>query len=83
LGKRCDADAVNAGDHPLIGQTIQTLKERGKPVVAYITDQSARDRAGFVGSVYCLLGRTAAWFLAQTSPLPGRIAVFMGYLRYL
>ncbi|MGO7917362.1 LacI family transcriptional regulator, partial [Rhizobium ruizarguesonis] len=39
LGKRCDAVAVIAGDHPLIGQTIQSIRERGKPVVAYITDQ--------------------------------------------
>lgn len=82
LGKRCDAVAVIAGDHPLIGQTIQSLKERGKPVVAYITDQSARDRAGFVGTDNWKLGRTAAWFLAQTTPMPGRIAVFIGNHRY-
>ncbi|MGO7550616.1 LacI family transcriptional regulator, partial [Rhizobium leguminosarum] len=56
LGKRCDAVAVIAGDHPLIGQNIQSLKERGKPVVAYITDQSARDRAGFVGTDNWKLG---------------------------
>ncbi|TBE37031.1 LacI family DNA-binding transcriptional regulator [Rhizobium ruizarguesonis] len=82
LGKRCDAVAVIAGDHPLIGQTIQSLRERGKPVVAYITDQSARDRAGFVGTDNWKLGRTAAWFLAQTTPTPGRIAVFIGNHRY-
>ncbi|MGO7624489.1 hypothetical protein ACC687_42040, partial [Rhizobium ruizarguesonis] len=41
---------LHGGDHPVIGQTIQSLKERGKPVVSYITYQSARDRAGFVGT---------------------------------
>jgi LacI family transcriptional regulator len=82
LGQRCDAVALIAGDHPLISQTIQSLKARGKPVIAYITDQSAPDRAGFVGTDNWKLGRTAAWFLAQTTPWPGRVAVFIGNHRY-
>lgn len=82
LGKRCDATAVVAGDHPLIGQTIQSLKSRGKPVVAYITDQSASARAGYVGTDNWKLGRTAAWFLAQMTPDAGRLAVFIGNHRY-
>jgi LacI family transcriptional regulator len=82
LGRRCDAVAVIAGDHPLIGQTIQSLKAGGKPVIAYITDQSAPHRAGFVGTDNWKLGRTAAWFLAQMSPSSGRIAVFIGNHRY-
>lgn len=82
LGRRCDAVAVIAGDHPLISQTIHNLKIRGKPVVAYITDQSAPDRAGYVGTDNWKLGRTAAWFLAQMNPTPGRLAVFIGNHRY-
>jgi LacI family transcriptional regulator len=82
LGQRCDAVALIAGDHPLISQTIQSLKARGIPVIAYITDQSAPDRAGFVGTDNWKLGRTAAWFLAQTTPWPGRVAVFIGNHRY-
>lgn len=38
LGKACDAVAIIAGDHPLIGQTIADLRAKGKPVVTYITD---------------------------------------------
>ena len=41
LGEDCDAVSVIAADHPLIGQAIHALKAKGKPVVAYITDQSA------------------------------------------
>ncbi|APG87571.1 transcriptional regulator protein, LacI family (plasmid) [Sinorhizobium americanum CCGM7] len=82
LGRRCDAVAIIAGDHPLISQTIQSLKARGKPVIAYITDQSAPDRAGYVGTDNWKLGRTAAWFLAQTTFTPGRVAVFIGNHRY-
>ena len=82
LGRRCDAVALIAGDHPLISHTIQSLRARGKPVIAYITDQSAAYRAGFVGTDNWKLGRTAAWFLAQMTPSPGRIAVFIGNHRY-
>ena len=70
LGEDCDAVAVIAADHPLIGQAIQALKAEGKPVVAYITDQSAPDRAGYVGTDNWKLGRTAAWFIAQTTSSP-------------
>ena len=82
LGDDCDAVAVIAADHPLIGQAIQALKAQGKPVVAYITDQSAPDRAGYVGTDNWKLGRTAAWFIAKTTHGPGRVAVFIGNHRY-
>ena len=82
LGEACDAVSVIAADHPLVSQTIQTLKARGKPVVSYITDQSAPDRAGYVGTDNWKLGRTAAWFIAQTTHAPGRVAVFIGNHRY-
>ena len=82
LGSKCDAVAVIAADHPLVGQAIQALKAKGKPVVTYITDQSAPDRAGYVGTDNWKLGRTAAWFIAQTTHGPGRIAVFIGNHRY-
>ena len=82
LGNACDAVAVIAADHPLIGQAIQELKVKGKPAVAYITDQSAPDRAGYVGTDNWKLGRTAAWFIAQTTHTPGRAVVFIGNHRY-
>ncbi|TNC46712.1 LacI family transcriptional regulator [Rubellimicrobium rubrum] len=82
LGNTCDAIALIAGDHPLIGQTIQALRANGKPVVAYITDQSAPGRAGYVGTDNWKLGRTAAWFIAQTTKGSGRIAVLIGNHRY-
>ena len=82
LGEACDAVSVIAADHPLVSQAIQTLKARGKPVVSYITDQSAPDRAGYVGTDNWKLGRTAAWFIAQTTHAPGRVAVFIGNHRY-
>src|SRR3954447_3299298 len=82
LGEGCDVVSVIAADHPLIGQAIHALKTEGKPVVTYITDQSAPDRAGYVGTDNWKLGRTAAWFIAQTVHRPGRIALFIGNHRY-
>ncbi|OBY28535.1 LacI family DNA-binding transcriptional regulator [Leisingera sp. JC1] len=82
LGKECDAVAVIAGDHPVIAHAIHELRGLGKPVVSYITDQSAPDRAAYVGADNWKLGRTAAWFIAQMTHEPGRVAVFIGNHRY-
>lgn len=82
LGETCDSVAVIAADHPLVSQEIQALRSRGTPVVAYITDQSAPGRAGYVGTDNWKLGRTAAWFIAKTTHGPGRVAVFIGNYRY-
>ena len=82
LARTADAIAVIAEDHPLIAHTIDDLKTQGVPVVAYITDQSAASRAGYVGTNNWKLGRTAAWFIAQTTHGPGAVAVFIGSHRY-
>lgn len=82
LGKSCDAVAVIAADHPQIGQTIRELSEMGKPVITYITDQSAPERAAFVGTDNWKVGRTAAWFMTQMIQKNGRIGVFIGNHRY-
>ncbi|SJM29064.1 LacI family DNA-binding transcriptional regulator [Mesorhizobium delmotii] len=82
LGKECDAVAVIAADHPVIGQAIRTLREQGTSVVTYITDQSAPERAAYVGADNWKLGRTAAWLIAQMTSGPGRVAVFIGNHRY-
>lgn len=82
LGQNCDAVAVIAADHPLIAQTIKELRDLGKPVIAYISDQSAPERAGYVGADNWKLGRTAAYLITQTTQGPGRVAVFLGHHRY-
>ncbi|WP_172291987.1 LacI family DNA-binding transcriptional regulator [Pseudoruegeria sp. HB172150] len=82
LGRECDAVAVIAADHPVISHAIRTLREEGKPVVAYITDQSAPERSAYVGADNWKLGRTAAFLIAQMTHGPGRVAVFIGNHRY-
>ena len=51
-------------------------------MVSYITDQSAPERAAYVGADNWKLGRTAAWLIAQTTHRPGCVAVFLGNYRY-
>lgn len=82
LGNCNDAVAIVAADHPIIGQAIEMLRTKGVPVIAYITDQSAPGRAGYVGTDNWKLGRTAAWFIAQTNLGIGKIANFNGNHRY-
>lgn len=82
LGKECDAVAIIAADHPVIGHTIRELQESGTPVISYITDQSAPERAAFVGTDNWKIGCTAAWLITQMTHGPGRIAVFIGNHRY-
>ncbi|NVO27227.1 LacI family DNA-binding transcriptional regulator [Donghicola sp. C2-DW-16] len=82
LGQECDAVAIIAADHPLIGQTIRELSENGTSVVTYITDQSAPERAGYVGTDNWKLGRTAAFFISQMTSGPGRVALYIGNHRY-
>lgn len=82
IGRDVDAVAIVAPDHPLISEAISALAEQGKPVFAYITELSAPRRAGFVGTDDWKLGRTAAWFITQTAPRPGKILSFIGNHRY-
>ncbi|WP_349435034.1 LacI family DNA-binding transcriptional regulator [Pararhizobium sp. A13] len=82
LGERVNAIAVVCADHPQISQTINVLRERGVPTIAYITDLSAPNRAGYVGTDNWKLGRTAAYIVANMVKRQGKIATFIGNHRY-
>ncbi|WP_432284949.1 LacI family DNA-binding transcriptional regulator [Aminobacter sp. BA135] len=82
IGESADAIAVISADHPLVGQAIDELRVKGVPVIAYVTDLSAASRAGFVGTDNWKAGRTAAWFISQTSGRPGKVFPLIGSNRY-
>lgn len=82
IGEQCDVVSVIAADHPIIGQAIETLRAKGVPTIAYITDQSASARAGFVGTDNWKLGRTAAWFVTKLTGKSGLVMPFIGNHRY-
>lgn len=82
IGGSANAIAVISADHPLVGQAIDELRVKGVPVIAYVTHLSAASRAGFVGTDNWKAGRTAAWFISQTSGRPGRVFPLIGSNRY-
>ena len=83
LGRECDAVSVIAADHPLVNQAVEQLRVEGVPVVTYITDLSTTTRAGYVGTNNWKLGRTAAWFMSQTTQQrQGKVVTFIGNHRY-
>lgn len=82
MGEQVDAIAVVTSDHPLVSNAIDELKEKGVPVVAYISDLSAPNRAGFVGTDNWRAGRTAAWFITQLAKEDAAILPLVGSHRY-
>ena len=82
LGKTVDAIAVVTADHPLVSHAIDALRAKGVPVVAFVTDLSAASRAGFVGTDYWKIGRTAAWFVSEMTGGAGKVVPLIGSNRY-
>lgn len=82
MGRRVDAVAVVAADHPQVSAAVEQLRARGVPTFALMHDLSAPGRAGCISVDWRRVGRTAAWFLTRLAPRPGRLALFVGSHRY-
>ncbi len=92
LGRRCDALAVVALDHPHVSAAVALLHEQGRPCLALLSDLSAPQRLGCVGIDNRQRGRVAAWAvrrLLRAGPAAGpagsqgEVGVFIGSHRYL
>jgi LacI family transcriptional regulator len=83
LGRNVDAIAVVAADHPRITEAIDELSANRVPVVAVISDLTARARAGYVGLDNWKLGATAGWAMARLCKQAGKVGIFVGNHRYL
>lgn len=81
--ERADAIALVAADHPYITKAIADARERGKPVVALLSDLSASARSGYVGLDWRKTGRTAGWAMIRIADRIGRVAIMIGSPRYL
>jgi LacI family transcriptional regulator len=82
LGRRCDALAVVALDHPHVNSAVAQLFEEGHPVLALLTDLSAPQRLGCVSIDNRQRGRTAAWAVRRLTSGNGDVGVFVGSHRY-
>jgi LacI family transcriptional regulator, galactose operon repressor len=83
LGRRVDALAVVAVDHPRVSEEIERLQREGVPTFTLLSDLGAASRAGYVGLDARKAGRTAAWAITRLAPRPGSVAIFVGSHRYL
>jgi len=82
LAQDCDALAVMGADHPMVADAIDELASRGVPVVALISQLSARSQVNFVGLDSWKMGRTAAWAFHHLGRSPGALGLLVGTHRY-
>lgn len=83
LGDECDSIAGVCVEHPRVNKVIHDLARRGVPFWALLSDVSAPQRAGFVGTNGWKLGRTAGWMMARLSAPQSKIGVLIGSELYL
>lgn len=81
-GRRCNAIAMVAPDHPRITAAVEELKAKGIPVFSLLSDFAAGVREGYVGLNNRKVGRTAAWIFSKAAKRPGKVAVFAVSERY-
>jgi LacI family transcriptional regulator len=82
LGKKVDALAVVAAEHPRITQAIQTLHDSGVATFALISQLAAPCGVGYIGLDNWKVGRISAWVFAKTCKAPGKIGILVGNHRY-
>lgn len=82
-GKRSDALAVVAVDHPTVNEAIEAVSALDKPVFTLLSDVTAPSRAGYLSVDSRKAGRTAAWAISRLARAPGKIGILLGSHRYL
>jgi LacI family transcriptional regulator len=65
-----------------VSRAISDLHDRGRPVVALLSDLSAPMRAGYVGVDWRKTGRTAGWSMPKLTRGRGKVAIVLGSHRY-
>jgi LacI family transcriptional regulator len=83
LGDAVDAVAVVSVDHPRVSDAIMTLRKRGAPTFAIVTELGAEAAAPYVGRDNRKEGRTAAWLIAKAASRPGKVGIIVGSHRFL
>ncbi len=83
LGETAHAVAVVSVDHPRVSDAIATLRARGAPTFAILTELGAEAAAPYVGRDNRKEGRTAAWLIAKAAKRPGKVGIIVGSHRFL
>lgn len=83
LGEYAHAVAIVSVDHPRVSDAIATLRARGVPTFAILTELGAEAGAPYVGRDNRKEGRTAAWLIAKAARRPGKVGIIVGSHRFL
>ena len=83
LGESADAVAVVSVDHPRVSDAVVSLRARGVPTFAILTELGAEAAAPYVGRDNRKEGRTAAWLIAKAARRPGKVGIIVGSHRFL
>ncbi len=78
LGERSEAIAIVAPQHQLVADAIDTVLDKGVPIVSLIGPLTAKGNISFVGLDNWKVGRTAAWAFDKMVRDPGKIGVLVG-----
>jgi LacI family transcriptional regulator len=66
-----------------VSDAIATLRARGVPTFAILTELGAETSAPYVGRNNRKEGRTAAWLVAKAARRPGKIGIIVGSHRFI
>ncbi|WP_348643811.1 LacI family DNA-binding transcriptional regulator [Mesorhizobium sp. WSM4306] len=78
LGERCETLAIVAPQHPVVADAIDSVLEKGVPVVSLIGPLTAKGNISFVGLDNWKVGRAAAWAFDRMVRFPGKIGILVG-----
>ncbi|WP_102227081.1 LacI family DNA-binding transcriptional regulator [Acidimangrovimonas sediminis] len=82
MGRRAQAVAGSAVNHPELTRAVQELKDGGIATFAVLNDFALGVRQNYLGLNNIKVGRIAAWQLATQIHAPGKLAVFVGGSRW-
>ena len=82
VGEKADAVAAIAVNHHSLDRVVADLGARGVPVFSLLNDFAQGIRKNYIGLNNMKVGRQAAWTITKTSPIPGKVAVFVGGNRW-
>ncbi len=83
LGESAHAVAAVSVDHPRVSDAIASLRARGVPTFAILTELGAEAAAPYIGRDNRKEGRTAAWVIAKAAKRPGKVGIIVGSHRFL
>lgn len=82
MAQDCQAIGIVSAVHPIVSEAVETLKQRGVPVVALVSQLAGTGQVPYVGLDNWKVGRTAAWAVEHICKGPGKLGILVGNHRY-